>query len=315
MSERDERTRPAPASRTSWPSSRPRSPTSWTRSGRRRAGRRTRSSARSSPSPSASAARSSPTATGSGRCGGPGPGLWPFVVSRSLIVVLSVVAAGRRPAPRRQRDVHPRRACCVLVGAASPSSASAALHAGHRLRDPGAAAVRRLAAVPRRRDLAQHGRGLGRAPSPRSTCCSSRAAASRCPTCSRRRHHGRQRVPRRLRRRHRAAEPALLPDRRGHRHADRRAARPRPGGHDRDPAADRPTASTRSRRSSCWPASTTAPSTAAPSPRCCCGCPARRPRWSPSSTASRWPSRAGPAPRSASPRSARSSAPPSRSSG
>ena len=47
-----------------------------------------------------------------------------------------------------------------------------------------------------------------------------------------------------------------------------------------------PTPSTPSRRSSCWPASTTAPSTAAPSPRCCCGYPARRPRWSPCSTAS-----------------------------
>ena len=43
-------------------------------------------------------------------------------------------------------------------------------------------------------------------------------------------------------------------------------------------------------------------------------CPARRPRWSPSSTATPWPGRARPARRWASRRSARSSAAPSRSS-
>ena len=70
----------------------------------------------------------------------------------------------------------------------------------------------------------------------------------------------------------------------------------------------------RSPRSSCWPASSTAPSTAAPSPRSCCACPARRRRSSPSSTATPSPGRAGPAPRWASPPSARSSAAPCRSS-
>ena len=103
-------------------------------------------------------------------------------------------------------------------------------------------------------------------------------------------------------------EPALLPDRRRHRHAHRRAARPRPGGHHRHPAADHLQHRPGRRRSSCSPASTTAPSTAAPSPRCCCASPARPRRWSPSSTASPWPSRARPAPRSASPPSAPSSA-------
>ena len=76
-----------------------------------------------------------------------------------------------------------------------------------------------------------------------------------------------------------------------------------------------PTASTRCRRSSCSPASTTAHSTAAPSPRSCCACPVRHRRWSPSSTASPWPSRAKRGQRSASRRSARSWARPSRSSG
>ena len=36
---------------------------------------------------------------------------------------------------------------------------------------------------------------------------------------------------------------------------------------------------TRSRPSSCWPASTTARSTAAPSPRCCSASRARQARW------------------------------------
>ena len=43
---------------------------------------------------------------------------------------------------------------------------------------------------------------------------------------------------RRLRHRPAADQPALLPRRRRHRHAHRRAARPRPGGDHRDPAAD-----------------------------------------------------------------------------
>ena len=88
----------------------------------------------------------------------------------------------------------------------------------------------------------------------------------------------------RLRRRRDAAEPAVLPDRRVARHAGRRAAGSRAGRHHRHAAAGDLHAAARSRRSSCWPGSTTGPSTAAPPPRSSSTFPAKAPLSSPAST-------------------------------
>ena len=112
-----------------------------------------------------------------------------------------------------------------------------------------------------------------------------------------------------------ADEPAVVLRRRVSRHGGRHPARARAGGDHRDAAAAHLPDGSDQRASSCWPASTTAPSTAARPPRSCSTCRASRPRWSPASTATRWRARGAPARRSASPRSPRSSPAPSAWSG
>ena len=166
----------------------------------------------------------------------PGAGLWPFIISIVIVVLAVVLLVVGRTLEDSERFT--RVSLLVFVGGVTFVGVRGAAP-DHRLRDPFAAALRRVAEVPRRRVVAQHGPHQRRRPSPRSTCCSSTGCASRCPTCSEEADHGLQRVPGRLQRRHRAAEPALLPDRRADRHADRRAAGPRPRGHHGDPAAHR----------------------------------------------------------------------------
>ena len=89
--DRDEHEPPRPAAgRTSWPSSRPRWPRSWPSERPPAGGPAYQVAARSWPSPSASLGAVLAYGYGLGSLRRPGPGLWPFVVSR-LIIVLSVV--------------------------------------------------------------------------------------------------------------------------------------------------------------------------------------------------------------------------------
>ena len=164
-------------SATSWPSWRPRLPTSWRSTALRRAGRRTRWRGALVSLAVGLTGAVLAYGYGLGTLRRPGAGLWPFAISM-VIVVLSValLVVGRHA--RGQRAVHPRQP----AGARRRDVVRGVRRAapGHRLRDPVAAAVRGLAEVPRRRVLAQHGRGQRRAPSPRSTSCSSTGCASRC---------------------------------------------------------------------------------------------------------------------------------------
>ena len=85
-----------------------------------------------------------------------------------------------------------------------------------------------------------------------------------------------------------AQEPLVLLPRLLHRHRDRRAARASAPSPPSPCCCRSPSGSIRSARSSCWPASTTARSTAARPRRSWSTSPARRPPSSPRSTATRW---------------------------
>ena len=107
--------------------------------------------------------------------------------------------------------------------------------------------------------------------------------------------------------RHDAAESVLVPDGCRHRHGHRRAARALARRRPWRCCCRPPTSCRRRARSSCWPASTTARSTAARPRRSSSTCRARRARSSLRSTATRWRARVAPDRRSPSPPSAPSS--------
>ena len=111
----------------------------------------------------------------------PGPGLWPFVVSIAITALaVTLLVVGRR---LDDAEKFTRASLLVLAGSATFVGLGLLLPV-HRLRDPRDPARHRLAALPRRRDLAQHHRDLGLHDRRRSTCSSSTPCASRSPTCS-----------------------------------------------------------------------------------------------------------------------------------
>ena len=258
------------------PSSRPRWPRTWRSERPPAGGPAYQVAARSWCSPSASRRVVLAYGYGLGSLRRPGPGLWPFVVS-----LADRRAVGRAPGRRSHladaRAVHAARAC------SSPAARDlrrVRLPApGHRLRDPRHPARHRLAALPRRGVVAHHDRH--RRSSHRAAFYLLFLYALDIPL-----PHLSPSEPGREHDGHafldgfavvtQTDQPALLPDRRRSSACSSACC----------PASARPprwrsccrstySASTRSRRSSCSPASTTAPSTAAPSPRCCCACPAR----------------------------------------